>query len=613
MMPVGEISQRLADRVLDVCRMLLPGGKEVLGEWVCGDTNGNAGKSLKVNLNGGHPGKWRDWAAGDDERGDLLDLWRIVRSLSPGDAIQQAKEFLGISEPKPAQKKTYAKAPEKAYKQPHPEGQVLKWFAEKRKITAETVKAFKVTLREDPDGTRWIVFPSYGPTGEIINRSYRSFPKTKDEKKEVRQDKGCAPSLFGWHCLTPEAWEMKTVILCEGQIDAMSWFQWGMPVLSIPNGTGTTWLDYEWENLQMFERIYLAFDMDEQGREIRRKAIQRLGAHRCHIVEMPHKDANECLKQGMTTKEAQRLISLARMPEFEGIVVGSELIDRLRADMSVKEKPFTLKMFDHDWTYQKGLYFRRGEVTVWTGNSGNGKSTLMNWIQLCGVCQEKSVYVCSLEVKAENTAKKIAHASLCSDGEPRTMDNYELWLKLLGHRIVLCDVVGFIKQEVLFQQMHFAFQRYGVSQIFIDSLMRIEGLTENYSGQLDFLNKLQEFAKATGTHVHLVCHPSKIKDRKVGMFDVKGAGDIVNNADNVVVVTRNPEKSAIEKERELTDDEHKMHDTEVLVEKQREGGWTGTFYLKFNRFDYTFLPTDKYSPPKPDTRKRKPTWQDTRY
>ena len=617
MIPVSEISKRLADRVLTVCELLIPGGRVEGGEYVCGDITGGEGKSLKVHLNGGHPGKWRDWANDDDHKGDLLDLWRIRRNLSPGEAIEQAKEFLGINEPKPIAKKTYAKAPQKDYKVPHPEGKVLRWFAEKRYITAETVKAFQVSFREDADGMRWIVFPSYSPTGELINRSYRSFPKTPEEKKEVRQDKGCAPSLFGWQCLKPEAMETREIILCEGQIDAMSWWQLGFPVLSIPNGSGMTWLDYEFDNLQMFERIFIAFDMDEKGKEMRRQVIRRLGPHRCLVVEMPHKDANECLKAGLTASDACKWITGAKMPEFEGIIVGNELDSRLRAGRAVKEAPFTLKIFDADWEMRKGLYFRPGEVTIWTGNSGHGKSTLLNWIQLCATCKKMNVFIASLEVRAEKTMERVAHASLASEGAQRSDENIFKWVELLGHRFILSDLVGYISQDMLLDQMKFAFHRYGVGQFFIDSLMRIEGLEEDYPAQGKFLNKLQEFAKTNGVHIHLVAHPSKNKEGRVRMMDIKGSTLMMNNADNIVVVTKNPEKEALDKSAdqgdELPEFYHKMHDTEVTVEKQRETGWVGTFYLKFNRHDLTFGLSNKYSPPKPDKKSFRKEFNQNRY
>src|SRR5436190_41304 len=119
-------------------------------------------------------------------------------------------------------------------------------------------------------------------------------------------DAGCAPCLFGWHALSEGAYRSRAVVLTEGQIDCMSWHQWGIPALSIPNGSGLTWIDYDWENLAAFDRIYISFDMDGAGRENTQKAIQRLGPHRCHVMTMPHKDGNAALQAGATAEDAQR-------------------------------------------------------------------------------------------------------------------------------------------------------------------------------------------------------------------------------------------------------------------------------------------------------------------
>jgi len=144
-----------------------------------------------------------------------------------------------------------------------------------------------------------------------------------------------------------------------------------------------------------------------------------------------------------------------------------------------------------------------------------------------------------------------------------------------------------------------------VQHFVIDSMMRIAGLEEDFPSQGVFMNRLQEFVKDTGTHVHLVVHPRKGQaGGKPGMLDVKGSSLIPNNADNIVVVARNEAKMALSKERELDDDEKQWHDTEVTVEKQRESGWLGTFYLRFNPYQFTFTPCAKAKPPEPERRKK---------
>ena len=611
MIPVAEISKRLADRVLAVCSLLLPGGKITRDEYVCAGLDGGEGKSLKVHLNGGHAGEWRDWAGGDDERGDLLDLWRLRRRLSPAEAIRQAKDYLGIAEPQAMARKTYKKAPEKPTPAPSKEGRIMRYLSDERKLTPETIEAFKIAVQlphgEVPGA---IVFPCYSPSGELINRSYRSLPKA-GEKKEVWQDKGCAPCLFGWNMLPESSFAQRTIILTEGQIDAMTFHQWGLPALSIPNGSGMTWIDYEFDNLAIFSNIYIAFDTDDKGKELRSKVVARLGAHRCLIVELPHKDANSCLQAGCTSKDADKWMAAAKPPQVSGIVVGSDLGKRLSADLVQKDEPFTLRFLGHDWQYKKGLWFRPGEVTAWTGIPGSGKSAFLNYLCLGLISSDVTTFICSLEMRVETTVNRMACCALATVGMQRNEENYLAWLAKFGGRIILTDIVGYIEETQLFEMMRFSFQRYGASHFVIDSLMRVAGLEENYPGQGEFLTRLKAFANETGSHIHLVAHAGKVKDRKPGLMDVKGSSLIIGNADNVVSVSRNMAKMAAEREGDLTDEQIKWHDTEVIVEKQRDSGWVGAFYLKFHSYDFTFSPCEKAKPVTQQAPRRTKNWNQT--
>jgi twinkle protein len=132
----------------------------------------------------------------------------------------------------------------------------------------------------------------------------------------------------------------------------------------------------------------------------------------------------------------------------------------------------------------------------------------------------------------------------------------------------------------------------------IDSLMRVQGLEENWPAQGEFCNRLQDFAKETGAHVHLVAHlakPSQDASRP-SMYAVKGSSLMVNNADNVLLVLRNPEKEKRRKAGKLTsEDERSMHDSEVIVEKQRETGWMGVIRMDFDsqKLRYSAYDDDK--------------------
>lgn len=80
MRDAAELSERLAARVLDVCRTYLSNGHREGRYWLIGDVYNATGRSMYVRLTGplsgpGAAGKWTDAATG--QHGDLLDLIRL--------------------------------------------------------------------------------------------------------------------------------------------------------------------------------------------------------------------------------------------------------------------------------------------------------------------------------------------------------------------------------------------------------------------------------------------------------------------------------------------------------------------------------------------------------
>ncbi|MBF9641281.1 hypothetical protein IAI27_11390, partial [Streptococcus pseudopneumoniae] len=76
----------------ELCTELLPGGKQLGHEWVCGSVNGEPGKSLHLELRGEKAGKWHDHATG--EGGDLLKLISVSKGIEVKAAADWARTFL---------------------------------------------------------------------------------------------------------------------------------------------------------------------------------------------------------------------------------------------------------------------------------------------------------------------------------------------------------------------------------------------------------------------------------------------------------------------------------------------------------------------------------------
>ena len=579
---IADISARLAANPLKVAQMLLPSGKLENGrEWVCGDITGKPGDSLKVTIAGTYAGQWRDWST-DTDKGDLIDLWRISKNLTAGEALKQIKEYLGIVETvKMERPKSYRPAPEINSAPISPDGKAMRFLKNERKLCEKTIAAYRVLGCPEK---RAIVFPSYSPSNVLINRSYR----TLGPNKRVWQDSECAPCLFGWHALPEQTYRNKTVILAEGQIDAMTWFQWGFPALSIPNGAGMSWIEYEWENLEAFSTIYIAFDTDGPGKIFTETVVNRLGKHRCLIISTPKKDANDCLKAGYGAEDAQEWVAAAKTPTIKKLVLAKDLKERVENEMMPKDEPFTLPFLKKtEWhTTQEGFWWRPGEVTIIGGYSHAGKTTFLNFVMSNLLADGRRTLVASLEMPCHKLMLRLIE-TFQGRATPEMIDGF---YKYAGESIAYVDHIGSINQDELFEMMLFSYRRYGCEHFIIDSLMRIQGLEENYPAQGEFVQRLQDFAKQTIGHVHLVAHLGKPpisppKGFRPSMYAIKGSSLLTNNVDNIVLIQRNLEKT---KEGLSYEQKNAMHDVEVIVEKQRETVWLDHFKLKYNPSKRTY-------------------------
>jgi twinkle protein len=240
-----------------------------------------------------------DFATGD--RGDLLDLWRLTRQINLMAALSEATQWLGIASPsfvahKPLkhQKPDSRKVAGLAFTV-----EARNYLVQERRLSEATLTAFKIASHGKD-----IIFPYYRD-GELINVKYLSLLRPNG-KKQIRVEANCEPCLFGWQSLPSDARE---VALCEGEIDAMTLSQYGFPALSVPFGGGggakQQWVEYEFERLAMFDKIYLCLDGDQEGQIATAELIERLGRHRCFVVKLPHKDANACLQAGVSQEVIQ--------------------------------------------------------------------------------------------------------------------------------------------------------------------------------------------------------------------------------------------------------------------------------------------------------------------
>ena len=550
-MNAKELSAMLADRATDVTAMLFPAGRKHGAEFKVGSVAGDAGTSLSVRLIGDRKGLWADFATG--EGGDLLDLWAACRGQPLGEAMRDVKQYLGVYKPMPVRERKPYVVPQ-APKCTKPKGAVLDWL-HARGLLDTTIEAFQIGAA----GEDVVVLP-YKRDGVLVNVKQRNI----NDKSKMRQVKDAEPCLFGWDRINERTRE---VAITEGEFDAMALWQNKIDALSINQGAGNhQWIDSDWERLERFSKIYLCFDDDDAGKKGVGEVARRLGEDRCFIVTFPEKDANDYLKSGASETDFRACFEKAKTFDPEELVRASAFEDEVVAEFYPSEEgdphPVLRLGADHLW-----FRFRRGELSVWTGYNGHGKSQMLGQVMLGQMAQGEQVCVFSGEMQPSRLLKRVVRQAT-GFAEPQVpfIRKVSRWL---DDKLWLFNLTGSAESDRLIAVFTYAVRRYGVRTFVIDSLMMIADIPEDGKGCLEaqrqFMRKLADFAKKFGVHIHLVAHPRKGVDERTGpgKQDTSGSGKITNMADNHWVVWAN-----LRDENEAPDD---GPDAYLELNKQRNG------------------------------------------
>lgn len=597
---VKEISDRLWSSVDRVCKHLLPNGKKEANEWCVGSTGGESGKSLKVNLAGKN--KWTDFASGDG--GDLLDLWVLVREIPLHDAIKEAKEFLGIKDDD-----QYFNKPKKQYSKPDRKnlrkGEAHIEYLKTRGISHETVKAFKLAqcVVWDRDNNRevpGIAFPYLRGDECLFIKSIGI--ERNNGKKIIGASKDCEPCLFGWQTFPKE---IRACIICEGEIDAMSFYEYGIPALSVPFGGGTgnkqQWIDCEFHNMDRFDEIIICMDSDEAGQKAAGEIATRLGIERCRIAELPYKDANECLLNGVTEDQIWESLETARFLDPEELAeAGAFLQDTIDAFYKTEHG-----LFQSPWeSLNHNFQFRESEISLINGVNGHGKSQVTGHLMLEAIRQGARCCIASMELKPGILLKRLVRQATCAPKPP--VSEIEAAFDLFNEKLWLFSLTGTAKADRLLEIFSYANRRYGIQFFVIDSLMKCGIGETDYDGQKEFMDKLCDFKNKHNAHVILVTHSRKgdNEEKPTGKMDVKGTGAVTDLADNVFIIWRNKTgeraRQALKDGEKVTDKEKEYADLPgalLILDKQRNGeGWEGKIGLDFDVDSNQYLPFNEKSP-----------------
>lgn len=577
-MNAHELSMTLANDAPGIAAYLLPRGKKASGEWKVGSVAGDEGQSLSVRLTGAKKGLWRDFAK--DEGGDLLDLWAAVRSLSIAEAMVEAKAYLGIKDDMPPRQMPSYRRPERPKcAAPKQKSIVMEWLTG-RGLTEDTIAAYRIG---EQGGVA--VFP-YLRDGELVNAKYREVAN----KRGMRQEAGAEPCLFGWHLIDPRA---RSVAITEGEIDCMTLHQCGIPALSVNAGAGNhQWIENDWDRLDRFSEIFVCFDDDEAGQKGAAEVIQRLGVERCRLTKFGAKDANQWLQDGASGEDFHAALRESKFIDPQELVSIADFFGQVKALLYPAASDARVPQLMVGDRYEDCVEFRPGELSVWTGINGHGKSIMLTQVLIGLMTQGQRVCVFSGEMPPAVQGKRLVRQlGGVARPSPAYIDAMQIWVR---DRMWIFNTVGSANIARLLEVFRYAAKRYGIEQFVIDSLMMTDVPEDGpgaFSAQKQAIQKLAGFAKEHRAHMHLVAHPRKAKDESAapGKLDVGGSGKITDGADNVFSVwsARNDDQTGDESKHDALLELHKQRNGEVQHRK---------FWLYFNKAAMQFCTSSARRP-----------------
>lgn len=198
---------------------------------------------------------------------------------------------------------------------------------------------------------------------------------------------------------------------------------------------------------------------------------------------------------------------------------------------------------------KKLIGMNKGELSIWSGGNGSGKSTFLSQIALESICRNFNVAMFSGELTSNRAKSWLqlqaagrAHTKLSDNGVsyyvPRekadAIDEWaadKLWIYNNQYGIKVNSVIDDFVRHI---------EQHQTDVVIIDNLMSLdlsEIRGEKYDRQTTLVLTLSEFAKKYNVHIHFVCHPRK----PVGFLrksDISGSADLTNAADNVFMMHR---------------------------------------------------------------------------
>ena len=374
----------------------------------------------------------------------------------------------------------------------------------------------------------------------------------------------------------------KYVTIVEGELDALAAYQMmgsKYPVVSIKNGAQSAVKDcqaqYEW--LDSYDTIVLAFDSDEPGREAASKVAELFGS-KVKIMKMQqgYKDACDYLSDN---KSADFVKAWWAAEQYvpDGIIAGSELLDLV---MQPLEKAVAHYPYPGLNNVTGGI--RAQEMVVVTAGSGLGKSQFMREVIWQLLCETKeNIGIMFLEESVKKTALSVMSLAInkplhLAEVEADDREKREAFDKTLGsNRLFFYDCFGSTAIDNIINRVRFFAKGLDCKYVLLDHVSIVVSAQDHGDERKaidEIMTKLRMIVQETGISLFVVSHlkrPDGGRGHEEGaatsLSQLRGSGSIGQLADMVLGLERAAQH----------EDPIERNTTRIRVIKNRYSGETG--------------------------------------
>ena len=456
-----------------------------------------------------------------------------------------------------------------------------------RKLQKGTLEYFGVTVGLSEADGKTPVFRYYPYTSQGETQAYKVKLPTPDGKKMWSVGSMERVNLFGWEqALTAGA---PRLFITEGEDDAMALFQ----VLKAKN-RGTKWEKYDPSVVSLtrgsqyavrditahaalirstFKEVVLVFDNDEAGRKATERVLREV-LPTAKTIDIPGKDANDCLLNGRSKALASAALFRSTAPKNTRIVLGDSLFTEAR-----KEPEFGLSWpWEHMTELTRGMRF--GETYYLGAGVKMGKSEVVNTLAVhMMTVHNMPVFLAKPEEANVKTVRMLAgkvNGHFFHDPNiPFDFEAYDEATKALAGKVHMLSLYQHMGWNTLQNDIRDAV-RQGCRAVFIDPITNlINGVAsgEANTALQEISQELAAMAKDLDIIVWIFCHlkapdggPAHERGGKVLSHQFAGSRAMMRSCNYMFGLEGN-------KDPDLTEEQRNMR--RLVILEDREFGASG--------------------------------------